>query len=500
MHNCLVCGTELNPDWTECGECQTPVPESYRETPTEPIAPAAPPPEPEAAPVTADPPEPSAPLAAAPAARTTSAGGGAHHCLVCGAEVQPGWAECGECQTPVPESYRETTMQPLVEPAAAPSPPSAPQPAAHAGGAHHCLVCGAEVQPGWAECGECQTPLPESYRETTTQQLIEPAVAPTPPEPEAAPVSTTPPEPSVPAPVAPVARATAPAAAPTQCASCGTELDPEWTECGECQTPVPSARQSTLTELPVSEGIAETSPTAAVAAVLAVLGLCIPLVPFIAVFLGMSAMRQIEESAGRKGGQLLAQTGIYFGGVMALIQTLVLLFGGQSVMVAMTGGGEDMGLGALKKLYHAEAMARFSVAVDADKDGLGEFMELAKLGEGSLPFLRSDLADGSVGGYQLLVVLPQGADFREKDWWGIAQPQLKSKGWRTFVVDSSGVIRARDTQGAEVDLNSIESWVEIDMVMSQYDDDVQAAHAAVAAAQARTARGARDAEHAYPRY
>lgn len=270
-----------------------------------------------------------------------------------------------------------------------------------------------------------------------------------------------------------------------QCLVCGTDLDPEWSECESCKTPVPDPTRPIMATLPQT-GPSDTSRLALWSGALLALGFCIPFAPLAAIPVGLSAGREIEESGGRLGGRGLAKAGVIGGAVFGGLQLLALLamlgtlvFGGPNLFVAITGGGEDMGLGALKQLYKAESMARFSVAVDADGDGLGEFCEMPHLIEGKMPFLRKDLGDGNVGGYWLLVVLPEGPDRREKQWWGIAQPQFASKGWRTFVVDSTGVIHAQDTQGAEPDLNTLDTWPAVDMVMSRYDDEVLAAQAEV---------------------
>ena len=269
-----------------------------------------------------------------------------------------------------------------------------------------------------------------------------------------------------------------------QCLVCGTDLDPEWTQCESCETPVPDPTRPVMATLPQSGPLA-TSRSALWAAALVVMGFCIPFAPLVAIPVGLSAVREIDESEGRLAGRGLAKVGVIGGGLFGGLQLLFmlaalvpLLFGGPDLLVGITGGGEELGLGALKKLYKAESMARFSVAVDADGDGLGEFCEMEKLVAGHMPYLRKDLGDGNVGGYWLLIVLPEGTDQREQEWWGIAQPQFARKGWRTFVVNSRGVIHARNTEGAEPDLNALDEWDAIDMVMSRYDEEVLAAQAA----------------------
>lgn len=270
------------------------------------------------------------------------------------------------------------------------------------------------------------------------------------------------------------------------CLVCGVELEPDARTCPGCQTPVPDYEKPMI-ESVTMEGPSGTSRLALWSTALVFLGFCVPLTPFAAIPVGMSAMREIDDSGSRLGGRGMAIFGMIAGGLFGALQIFLLIamivpamFGGVSLLAGLAGGGEDVGIQAVKKLYEAQAMARFSAVVDEDADGLGEFMAIEKLGEGSMPYLRKDFADGSVGGYWLQVVLPTGPDNRERDWWGIAQPQSAKRGWRTFVVNADGVIHAKDIAGAQPDLTDLDSWEAIDMVVSRYDIDVQAAQADIA--------------------
>ena len=354
----------------------------------------------------------------------------------------------------------------------------------------NCRACGAELPAGAEACGVCQVPVMSAPKPASEFDSQEPSIEvpePTPhptvkrpavekpaPPPQESPAEA----PAVPAPVG--------SGAAHNCLVCAAELKPEDVACSSCGTPAPNYAKPMM-ESVVMEGTTGTSRLALWAIGLVGLGFCIPFAPFAAVPVGMAAMREIEDSGNHLAGRGMATVGMIAGGLFGALQLFLVLaivapamFGGVSLLAGMAGSGEDVGMGAIKQLYEAEAIARFSTTVDEDGDGLGEFTSIARLGEGPMPYLRKDFADGSVGGYWLQVVLPEGTDNRELDWWGIAQPQSARRGWRTFVVDARGVIHAKDTQGAQPDLSDLESWEAVDMVMSRYDVDAQAAQAEIA--------------------
>ncbi len=434
-------------------------------------------------------------------------------CRACGADIAPGAPVCGICQVPVLDPQRPPsefdTQEPgdddiasafaeaMTEAAADP-----PEPAA----ALDALLASAPpetpVPPPLPAVPEplappamqepAVPPVTSVASESAARPVPEPAASPPPPvasEFAAASAAPPAPEPTEVTAEPPVAAPPATEGGMTKehhCLVCGAELEPDARKCDSCGTPVPDYAKPMM-ETVTMEGHTGTSRLALWSAALVGLGFCIPLAPFAGIPVGVFAMRQIEDSEDRLGGRGIAMFGMFGGGLFGALQLFLILailapamFGGVSLLAGLAGSGEDVGMQAIKRLYEAEAIARFSVAVDADEDGLGEFCSMARLGEGTMPYLRKDFADGSIGGYWLQVVLPQGTDARELDWWGIAQPQSARRGWRTIVVDSRGVIRVKNTEGAPPNLADLGSWDAVDMVMSRYDVDAQAAQAEIA--------------------
>ena len=126
---------------------------------------------------------------------------------------------------------------------------------------------------------------------------------------------------------------------------------------------------------------------------------------------------------------------------------------------------ESLAISALRTLHSAQQTFKKVCIKDQDADGIGEYATLAELAAmvplrgGTMkvqpPFIDLELGSGARSGYRFLVLAggsacadAASADGRETHFFAVAWPiEYGETGRRSFVVDTEGVIRYRDTAG-----------------------------------------------------
>lgn len=97
----------------------------------------------------------------------------------------------------------------------------------------------------------------------------------------------------------------------------------------------------------------------------------------------------------------------------------------------------------LKGIARAQKLAKVVRLKDPNKTGTGQFLTLTELAEAGTSFFRRDLASGRAQGYTFSILDPGEAKFL-----AVAEPEKYDQtGKRAFTVDSSGIIRGRDSEG-----------------------------------------------------
>ena len=110
---------------------------------------------------------------------------------------------------------------------------------------------------------------------------------------------------------------------------------------------------------------------------------------------------------------------------------------------------EAAAVGSLRTLSGGQHSFQSSATSDVDRDGIGAYGSMVELRDAVPAFIDDNLGSGQKSGYVFTVTLTGVADPDEIMWEATAFPFSKDRtGIRTFYIDESGVLRARDLGGA----------------------------------------------------
>jgi hypothetical protein len=178
----------------------------------------------------------------------------------------------------------------------------------------------------------------------------------------------------------------------------------------------------------------------------------------LAVILGLAALGQIRRLGGLESDRKQATWGVILGFFWIVLAGSVggyygwnryqehrkLLAADERVIVEkQMAENEANAITVLKGVARAQKLAKVVRLKDPNKTGQGHYLTLVELAEAGTSFFRRDLANGKSPGYTISILDPGEAKFL-----AVAEPdKYDQTGKQVFTVDSSGIIRGRDSAG-----------------------------------------------------
>lgn len=231
---------------------------------------------------------------------------------------------------------------------------------------------------------------------------------------------------------------------PTHCMRCGMPLVPGMPSCPRCGMPLsnlPAMPMDFIPPLPAAQIGAGILPLIAFLAALTAVGAPVALV------LGLMSLSIIRRRGGTPRDRGLAKWSVGLGLMWLMVGAVAT--GGivrqiqKHKQLNVVEEYEAQAIRALKNLACAEKYAQTIEFLDADADGVGEYVSLSALPETKSPFFDTDLADGEAYGYHFAI-----REASEGQFLAVAEPlRYGETGIRTFVINQDGKVRGADTGG-----------------------------------------------------
>lgn len=179
--------------------------------------------------------------------------------------------------------------------------------------------------------------------------------------------------------------------------------------------------------------------------------------PF-AIILGLTALGQIRRLGGMESDRKQALWGVGLGFFWALVALgiggyygwgkyqehhRVALAERQVILDKQIAENEANAITVLKSIARAQRLVKIIRFQDPNHTGKGQYLALPELAAAGTAFLNRDLATGQAQGYAFRIVDPS-----EGRYVAVAEPvRYGETGRRVLTVDSSGLIRGKDTDG-----------------------------------------------------